>query len=193
MDAKSADLAGRFGLEDPPPVPNAAEVRPTDQALIIDRRLGEGPGARLLGWGLPVEWDAKPLINARAETLAEKKTFQPLLDARCLVPATAYFEWRKASAGKLKNRIAPSDGGLFAFAGLMDGRRFTIITCRPAPEIAHIHGRMPVILDRRAESKWIDPGLSFAEVREALVPYEAEPLSADEEAPPPDRQPDMFG
>ena len=133
--------------------------RATDQALIIDRRLGEGPGARLLGWGLPVEWDAKPLINARAETLAEKKTFQPLLDARCLVPATAYFEWRKASAGKLKNRIAPSDGGLFAFAGLMDGRRFTIITCRPAPEIAHIHGRMPVILDRRAEPKWIDPGV----------------------------------
>ena len=96
----------QFDLDTPPPVPNTDDMRPTDQALIID-----GTGPRLMRWGLTVTWDKKPLINARAETLAEKPTFRPLLEQRCLVPMTAYLEWRKADDGsKRKNRIAPADG-----------------------------------------------------------------------------------
>ena len=73
------------------------------------RRGDAGPVGRLLGWGLGVDWTAKPLINARAETLAEKRTFRPLLERRCLVPATAYFEWRKDGKARHKNRIRPED------------------------------------------------------------------------------------
>ena len=135
----------------------------------------------------------KPLINARAETIAEKKTFKPLLDNRCLVPATAYFEWRKSGPAKLKNRIAPADGGVLAFAGLSDGERFTVITCLPAVGIAHIHDRMPAILARAAEERWIDPGLSFTEVRGLLVPFETETLEAEEETPAPTAKKDLFG
>lgn len=178
MAAPAADIARRFSLAAAPPLPNTPELRPTDLALVI-----QPEGSRLLGWGLAVPWDAKPLINARAETLAQKPTFRPLLDTRCLVPATAYFEWRKAGKAKLKNRIALSEGGVFAFAGLTDGERFTIVTCLPAPAIAHIHERMPVILDRRAEAPWIDPGVPFAEVSGFLVPYQAESLKAEEETP----------
>ncbi len=193
MDAPPADLIGRFGLDGPPSVPNAAELRPTDQALVIGSWDASGPSARLLSWGLNVEWIGKPLINARAETLAEKKTFRPLLDSRCLVPATAYFEWRKDGAGKLKNRIAPPEAGVFAFAGLADDERFTLVTCAAAPAIAYIHGRMPVILTKDAEQRWIDPGLAFDKVRDVLIPYQQEPLRAEEETPPPDRQGDIFG
>ena len=179
LNSTSREIAQRFQLEQPPPMVNMAEVRPTDRALVIEA----GGACRLLAWGLSVLWDKKPLINARAETLAEKKTFQTLLDNRCLVPASAYFEWRRDGKARFKNRIAPNAATPFAFAGLIDGDRFTIVTCAPQPAIAHIHERMPVILDRRAESPWIDPDVSFAEVSGLLVPYGAEPLKAEEETP----------
>ena len=162
MGARAGDLGRRFGLEAAPTLPNTPELRPTDPALVIGAWAGDEagnnvPGPRILGWGLAVPWDAKPLINARAETLAQKQTFRPLLNTRCLVPATAYFEWRKVGKAKLKNRIALLQGGIFAFAGLTDDERFTIVTCAPSPAIAHIHDRMPVIPDRRADGPWIDP------------------------------------
>jgi len=196
MNAPPGELAKRYGLNAPPSVPNAFEIRPTDQALMITRGIDANTqSALLMGWGLEVDWDSKPLINARAETLETKKTFQPLLENRCLVPAVAYFEWRKVGKAKLKNRIERKDKSLFAFAGLTDGNRFTIITCRPADNIAHIHNRMPVILDAQQEPKWADPGLSFAEVKGLLVPCKSAVLESNEEAPPPQpqiKQPDLF-
>ena len=188
LETTAGDLAQRFGLEAAPPMPNTKELRPTDLSLVI---APDGP--KLLSWGLRMDWDNKPLINARAETLSEKKTFQPLLESRCLVPATVYFEWRKDGGAKLKNRIGLGNRGLFAFAGLLDGDRFTIITCAPQPGIAHIHNRMPVILEPSAEARWINPEAPFESVSGLLVPYPSEPLSAEEDAPPPDRQPDLFG
>jgi len=188
LNTAPGDLARRFGLEGPPPVPNMAELRPTDLAVVI---APDGP--RLLTWGLSVDWDAKPLINARAETLAGKKTFKALLENRCLVPATAYFEWRKDERGTHKNRIETADSDIFAFAGLIDGDRFTIVTCAPAPGIAHIHNRMPVILDRPGEALWNDQGAAFADVAGLLVPYRSASMKAIEETPPPPRQPDLFG
>ncbi len=188
MDTSPRDLARRFALKDPPPVPPAPELRPTDRALVI----GGGRRAHLLVWGLPAPWNNKPLINARAETLARKKTFRPLLGNRCLVPATAYFEWRTEGRHKRKMRIAPADGGLMAFAGLTDGDCFTIITCAPLPAIAHIHNRMPVILVPGAEEPWLDLALPFTAVDSLLVPYVGGQLAAYEDAPP-RRQSDLFG
>ena len=188
MKAGAGDISQRFSLAAPPPLANAPELRPTDLALVIAPE-----GTCLLGWGLSVEWDAKPLINARAETLSRKKTFRPLLESRCLVPVTAYFEWRKDGGARRKNRIGLADGNLFAFAGLTDGERFTIVTCRPSPTIAHIHDRMPVMLAADVEARWLDPGVPFTDVSGLLVPYEAGPLKAVEETSPPDPQPDLFG
>ena len=184
MDAEPQEVARRFGIELPlPPLPSGPELRPTNRALVI---VG-GPGPLVLGWGLPASWDSRPLINARAETLSERKTFRPLLTNRCLVPASAYFEWRRRDGRKLKNRIAPRGAGLWAFAGLTDGEFFTIITCSPAPAIAHIHGRMPVILERRAEGDWIDASKPFPEVAPLLAPYSGGAFKVDEDAgqPPP--------
>ncbi|MCP5368165.1 MAG: SOS response-associated peptidase [Hyphomicrobiales bacterium] len=189
--ASPEDLRRRFGLREFPQFPPAAELRPTDAALVI----AAARTPRVLRWGLPAPWDGKPLINARAETLAEKATFRPLLESRCLVPATAYFEWRKADGAKLKNRIAPADPAAvpFAFAGLMDGEHFTLVTCAPAPSVAHVHTRMPVILAAGAEDAWIDPGTPFAQAGAALVPYGEGPLAAVEDLPPPPRQGSLFG
>ena len=167
MSASPRMIMERFHLDAPPPVPNTDDIRPTDQALIID-----GAGPRLMRWGLAVSWDRKPLINARAETLAEKATFRPLLETRCLVPMTAYLEWRTDDdGGKRRNRIAPA-AELAAFAGLSDGNAFTIVTCAPAPAIEHIHDRMPVILDSDGAAAWLDGTRPFAEVRDVLHPYD---------------------
>lgn len=174
------DLARRYLLpEGGMPPFRVGEMRPTDSAPVIT-----GPGrAVMLTWGIPAPWDGKPLINARGETLATKKTFKPLLESRCLVPATAYFEWRRVGRERLKNRIAPADGEPFAFAGLHDGTNFTIVTCAPAPDVAHIHDRMPVILPAESEAAWIDPAFAFERVAALLAPFAAQPLRAEETVP----------
>lgn len=189
LSANPSRLAERFRLSVPPPDLARPEIRPTDRALVIVAD-GDRQG-RALGWGL-VSWDGKPLINARAETLTERKTFRALLERRCAVPATAYFEWRQDGQRRLKNRIAPADGGIVSFAGLRDDDRFVIVTCPAAPAIAAINDRMPVILGGAAEDLWLDPKTPFDAVAWMLLPF-AGGLNAQEEAPPPPRQGDLFG
>ena len=188
INARPRDLARRFGLAAEPADFATGEVRPTDPVLTI------GPGGvRTMPWGLAVEWDSKPLINARAETLTQKPTFRPLLENRCLVPAEAYFEWRRDGKARLKNRLAPAAGGIFAFAGLHDAARVVIVTCQPAPDIADIHNRMPVILAAADEARWCDPKLAFAEVANLLHPTQPGYFAVEEDAPPAPRQADLFG
>ncbi|MDX2221402.1 MAG: SOS response-associated peptidase [Rhodospirillaceae bacterium] len=181
----------RFGLRVPPmsdggwgPRPfERGEVRPTNIAPVIL------PGGTVvaLPWGLVVTWQDQPLINARAETLDTKPTFRPLLESRCLVPATAYFEWRRDGKNKIKTRISTADG-LFAMAGLIDARgdtqRFTIVTCAPAPEIAHIHDRMPAVLDPAGQSAWLSAA-PFADVKGVLMTYRGAMAFTEPAAIPP--------
>ncbi|WP_281396691.1 SOS response-associated peptidase [Roseospira visakhapatnamensis] len=153
------------------------EVRPTDRVPVIGPR--RVPVA--LAWGLVAAWSNRPLINARAETLAETPTFQGLVGNRCLVPATAFFEWSDDPAGpatggtarriRRRHRIARADGALLAMAGLVDPAtdRFVIIT-RPAhKQMAAVHPRMPVLLDPETEADWLDPARPFAAVRPVLA------------------------
>ncbi|MBL8629067.1 MAG: SOS response-associated peptidase, partial [Rhodospirillaceae bacterium] len=137
------------------------EVRPTDMAPVI---LPSGAMA-WLPWGFNVSWQRGPVINARAETLDQKPTFKPLLQQRCVVPASAYFEWRAEGEKKVKTRITLSKERGVVFAGLMDNGTFTIITCSPAKSIAHIHDRMPVLLDRDAQREWLNTARRFADVK----------------------------
>ena len=136
-----------LSLKSPPPLPNMPVIRPTDVALIVM----ESNTAVLQPWGLNVDWTKQPMINARSETLNEKPTFRDLLEQRCLIHVSAYFEWRKLEDGsKRKNTITAPDTSVMTMAGLTDGTRFTMITCDPSPAIAHIHNRMPVILEADA-------------------------------------------
>jgi putative SOS response-associated peptidase YedK len=187
IEGESDRIEERFDLVEGPEYMPAAEVRPTDRVPVIgpDRR------AIMMRWGLEVSWDRKPLINARAETLARKRTFLPLLAHRILVPASAYFEWRAEGKAKIKTRIARKDRDLFAFAGLADGSDFTIVTCGPAPEIANIRTRMPVILEPEGEAEWLDAASPFDTVARLLTPLPGEQLVARELVAPP-RQGQLF-
>ncbi len=131
------------------------------------------------------------MINARAETLREKPTFRGLLQSRCLVIASAYFEWRTDEAGrKHKNRISLAKTPIFAMAGLINDGRFTIVTCSPSPDIAHIHSRMPAILDAAVAPAWIDE-VPFDDIAGNLRPANG-PFDVAEDTPPPAAQGDLF-
>jgi putative SOS response-associated peptidase YedK len=131
----------------------------------------------LMRWGLIPHWakDSKTaykMINARVETLAQKPAFRSLLAAnRCLVPASGFYEWKQEGKDKTPHYIHPRRGVFFAFAGLYDvwirpdGEElftFTIITKDADDFMAHLHNRMPVILERDLEDDWLDKEITSA-------------------------------
>jgi putative SOS response-associated peptidase YedK len=150
----------------------------------------------LMRWGLIPAWAKDPaigsrLINARAETLAEKPAFRAALRRRrCLIPADGFYEWTAGPDGKRRPmRIRLTSGQPFAFAGLWDEwrppdggppvRTCTIITCAPNELMATLHHRMPVILAPEAEAVWLDPSITDPErLLPLLVPYPADKLEA---------------
>jgi putative SOS response-associated peptidase YedK len=183
-----------FGLKAVPPWSARYNIAPTQQAPVVrvDGR-GERECARLR-WGLVPSW-AKDLsigsrmINARAETVAEKPAFRHALRRqRCLVPADGFYEWRREGRHAQPFRIGLRDGGLFAFAGLWERwqgegappvETFTILTTAPNEILASLHDRMPVILDRAAHERWLDPAATWqGDLQPVLVPYPAERMAA---------------
>ena len=145
-------------------------------------------------WGLVPFWAKDPaignkLINARAETLAEKPSFKnALAKRRCLIPADGFYEWQKKSKGPSQPYfVRLNGGGLFAFAGLWELwknpeggmlQTFTIITTEPNELIKTFHHRMAVILKPEDEGAWIDPENSVNDVLPLLKPYPAEGMEA---------------
>ncbi|MEF3301698.1 SOS response-associated peptidase [Paenibacillus sp. GYB003] len=158
-------------------------------------RIGE------LRWGLVPSWakdesGAAKMINARAETVAEKPAYRlPFERKRCLVPADGFYEWKKTNGGKSKQpmRITRKDEAPFAMAGLYDtwtapdGRKVstcTIITTTPNRLMADIHDRMPVILRPEHEAVWLDRGTRDAALLlDMLKPFPAELMRAYPVAP----------
>jgi putative SOS response-associated peptidase YedK len=123
-------------------------------------------------WGLIPSWSKDPsigdrMINARAETLAEKPSFRNAFRRRrCLILADGFYEWKQIPGMKSKQPmfIRLKDENPFAFAGLWeiwsspDGseiRSCTIITTQPNSLIESIHNRMPVILPADAYPIWL--------------------------------------
>lgn len=166
-----------------------AEVRPTDPIVTI-----KPSGPHLMRWGWDVHFSPKPLINARSETLTEKPTFRNRLENRCLIPATAYFEWRapEGDAKKLRNRISKLSQNLIIFAGLFDDQNYaTIVTSQSISSIAHIHNRMPVILSDQGANMWLS-NEAFNSVAGALHADATLELVATEDRSPPSPQGDLF-
>ncbi len=139
-----------------------------------------------LRWGLLPSWAkdetiANRLINARAETLAEKPSFRSAYrKRRCIVPADGFYEWAKRPDGKQPYYIHASDGSILAFAGLWerwtrpdDGDvidSFTIVTTAANGRVHPLHDRMPVILAPEAVASWLDPASEPEAVSDLLGP-----------------------
>jgi putative SOS response-associated peptidase YedK len=155
-------------------------------------------GITLSAWGFMPEWadgraDIKPLINARAETVATKPTFrQAFRSKRCLVLADGFYEWKRAGKGKRPCWIALKSGAPFAFAGIWSTvhdpsghpyTTFAILTTEANALVAQIHNRMPVILHARDEATWLNQRCSPDEAQALLAPVPAEMLTFYEVSP----------
>jgi putative SOS response-associated peptidase YedK len=133
------------------------------------------------------------MINARAETLAEKPSFKAALThRRCLLPSDGFYEWDKTGGTRQPIHFRLKGGGLFAFAGLWEEwrapgspadapplRTCTIITTEPNETVGRYHNRMPVILLPGDEGFWLDPAVRRAdELLPLLAPFPDEQMES---------------
>ncbi len=168
-------------------------VAPTQPVLTVVRR-DEQNVLEAMRWGLIPVWAkdesiGSRMINARAETVAEKSTFKRLLKSRrCLIVADGFYEWQKDGSSKVPMFVQLKTGEPFGFAGLYDTWRSaegegitscTIITTTPNALMKPIHNRMPVILPPEAHGAWLDPARQDpSELQAYLKPYAAAKMKA---------------
>jgi putative SOS response-associated peptidase YedK len=148
----------RMPVVDPPPhaAPNLEPlegVRPTDPTPLTVRAPG-GVALRTMRWGFVQEGKRGPLTNFRSEG----RRFAPEL--RCLVPCSYFFEFTGAKSPKTRWRFTRTDGEWLGFAGYLrpdeNGGRWTLLTTAPGPDVAPIHDRQPVMLERSDWAAWFD-------------------------------------
>jgi putative SOS response-associated peptidase YedK len=147
-------------------------------------------------WGLIPVWSkdasiGSRLINARAETLAEKSSFRGAYKyKRCLIFSDGFYEWKAQPGSKLKipYHIRLASGQPFTFAGLWDEwlspdgsqiKSCAIITTEPNELMSTLHTRMPVILPDSAYAEWLDPAPQKPEtLQHLLAPYPSAGMNA---------------
>jgi len=157
---------------------------PPGQKILTVVQLDDGSyKAVYLHWGLIPHWakDRKisyKLINARAETIAEKPSFKSAYrQRRCLIPATGFYEWQISEQGKQAYCVADQGQQIFAFAGLWEyweqGTETiyscTIITTAANKLMSPIHQRMPVIIERCNYNQWLNKQTTTETTQQLLV------------------------
>lgn len=172
-------LVAGFSLTRVQPFPPRWNIAPTSLVPVV-RETKEGERvAELMRWGLVPNWArdetlGAKLNNARSEGMADKPSFrQAVRRRRCLLPASGFYEWqpRTGADGKPFKQpwyISPTDGGLFAMAGLFEAWRpkdadattpwlltCCVITTAANALMAPIHDRMPVMVPREHWAAWL--------------------------------------
>jgi putative SOS response-associated peptidase YedK len=192
LDADGNIIAYTFRVPPAPGVRKRYNIAPTQEAPVV--RLARDDTARegtepprelaMLRWGLVPSWAkdiavGNRMINARAETAAEKPAFRQALEKRrCIVPATGFYEWQGAPGRKQPYAITFPDAPVFGFAGLWERWKdalgapvetFTIVTTDANETVATVHDRMPVILSPSQADVWL--GSDAQAARALLRPY----------------------
>lgn len=163
------------------------------QLIVVCRRSESGwRELSYLRWGLIPSWAKDPktgysMINARAETVAEKPAYRSAFKhRRCLIPTDGFYEWKPGKPRKQPYFIHRKDGEPFAFAGLWEHWELedlkidscTIIVTGANKLIAQIHDRMPVILAPDQFEQWLDPGQDKEALLSLLKPYAGKEMEA---------------
>lgn len=188
-------MCGRFGVTlrgdelaaaldavwqgEPLPAPRY-NVAPTQHAPVLFASDG-GRRLEMTRWGLIPSWAKDPsignkMINARAETVAEKPAYRSAFrKRRCLVPIGGFFEWKRDGKVKVPHWIHPAAGEVLTVAGLWERwypkdaepvTTFAVLTTAANAFMADIHDRMPVIVAAEDRAAWLDPDAGD----DALVP-----------------------
>ena len=164
---------------------HGGEIYPAQIAPVILLEPDYGPTVRPMKWGFPRVGGGGMVINSRSEKAEVTPMFQRAArERRCLIPASRFFEWRRVSGKKTKDKFAfgfaePDGGELLYMAGFYgaflggyagggyDG--FAILTCAADAQMLPYHDRMPVILrDEALRKAWLNPAVDFIELRAAF-------------------------
>jgi putative SOS response-associated peptidase YedK len=198
-------LVEEFGVEVPPlaDLPPRYNIAPTNEVYVVRDGKPDVTGHHprrldIARWGLVPSWAKDPsignrMINARAETVAEKPSYKrALASRRCLLPADGFYEWQAqelTAAGKKPPKqpyfLHPADGTGLAMAGLYEWWRdkaieddedprawllsTTIITTSARDEVGRIHDRMPVAVLPEQRDAWLDPQTPGTEILGELL------------------------
>ncbi len=144
------------------------------QSIVAMTHASGKTGMGLYVWGLIPFWAKDPsigkrLINARAETLAEKPSFKnAYAKRRCLIPADGFYEWKKEGPKKVPYAFCLKSGGPMFFAGLYETwagpdarpvQSCAIITTEANALVLPVHERMPVIVPGDLYAHWLNPDI----------------------------------
>ncbi len=175
-------MCGRFGLEPDEDFYPRFSINP--KSIVLNKNRNISPGqliigltsdkggnkAQLMKWGLVPNWASDPkigykMINARAETIAEKPAYRNAFHKyRCLIPVSNFYEWEETKPKKIAHSFNISGEKYFALAGIYSYWKdkedkvltsCSIITKNAILPISNVHDRMPVILDKEVEQEWL--------------------------------------
>jgi putative SOS response-associated peptidase YedK len=168
----SEATAALFGAASSTEVKPRYNIAPTQFIAAIRHDQQDKPELVMLRWGLVPFWAKDPsignrMINARAETVAEKPSFRNAYkQRRCLVLADGFYEWQKGDDGKTPYFISLADGSPFAFAALWENwsskesdeslQTTAIITTAANDFMSTLHQRMPVVMRPPQAGRWLD-------------------------------------
>lgn len=160
IDYEFRDLIDKYNLAKYQGSMKQGEIFPSQEVMTIVQKY-----AIAMHWGFDFNWSSRKIINARAETIFEKKTFKNLAKSkRCIIPASAYFEWQKKNDQKIKHKIFDDSKNILSLAGLYQVTKnetsekiyqFTILTKEAGEKIRNIHHRMPVIIEDADIEEWL--------------------------------------
>jgi putative SOS response-associated peptidase YedK len=183
-------LAEVFGLDDISDAPPRFNIAPSQPVATIIRTADTPKRQfRLMRWGLIPSWAKDPsignrLINARAETVAEKPSFRSAFrHRRCLIIADGFYEWKQLKRGKQPYYFHLKHHSPFAFAGLWEEwneiQTCTILTTAANELLGPVHERMPVILEPENYQQWLEPqNQNVREMQLMLRPYPSDEMTA---------------
>ena len=179
-------IASLFSGLDFPQLPLRFNIAPTQMVTCIKAESSTEQAVHSFRWGLVPFWakDLKigaKMINARAETIADKPAFRAAFKKRrCLILADGFYEWKKVGKSKFPHYITLAEEQPFAMAGLWEQwgkgeervETCTIITTEANEVMEPLHHRMPVILEPENHDFWLDPEFKDSEsLKKLLVPY----------------------
>jgi len=165
------------GYEEEVEFPPRYNIAPTQPIAVVTADAAGRRHFSLMRWGFVPAWTKDPaamplLFNARGETIAQKAAFRAATrHRRCLVPASAFYEWRRDGSKSTPFMIERADGGLMLFAGIWETYASSngseidtvaIVTTDANGTLAALHPRMPVIIAADDAELWLDctqPGL----------------------------------
>lgn len=173
LRAGTQDFAELFeAVWSEPPV-EMYNIAPSAQVPVITLDPQGKPRWYHMRWGLIPQWAQQPQLpyntfNIRVENIRSKPVSRgPIVSGRCLVPASAYYEWKVVNSLKQPFCIRPAHLGLMAFAGIFDQwtnpstgevlLSFAILTCQALPPVNSVHDRMPVLIGKEKIRSWLSP------------------------------------